>query len=92
MEYIEDKDLTIKKEMAELEGLAESFRSSAYNCRVTDEFLDDLGNIGGLYRKYTKYEYLPKASESAKRFDNAIRKVVDAKRKFVRDCSCQQRK
>lgn len=92
MEYTEDKDNQIQKELAELEGLAESFRSGAYNCRVTDEFLDDLGNIGGLYRKYTKSEYLPKASQSAKRFDSAIRKVVDAKRKFVRDCNCQQRK
>ena len=90
MTYVEDEDPTIKKEIAELEELAESFRSGAYNCRVTDEFLDDLGNIGGLYRKYTKFTYLPKASQSAHRFDNAIRKVTDAKRKFVRDCVCQQ--
>lgn len=92
MEYTEDKDNQIQKEIAELEVLAERFRSGAYDCIVTDIFLDDLGNIGGLYRKYTKSEYLPKASESAKRFDSAIRKVVDAKRKFVRDCNCQQRK
>ena len=92
MEHSEDKDKQIQEDIKELEGLAESFRSGAYNCRVTDEFLDDLGNIGGLYRKYTKFTYLPKASQSAKRFDSAIRKVVDAKRKFVRDCDCQQRK
>lgn len=90
MTYIEDEDPIIRKEMAELESLAESFRSDAYNCRVTDEFLDNIGNIGGLYRKYTQFTYLPKASQSAKRFDSAIRKVKDAKQKFVRDCDCKQ--
>ena len=87
-----DKDPMVKKDIEELESLAESVRSDAYNCRATDIFLDNIGLIGGIHRKYTKFEYLPSSSESAKRFDSAIRKVKDAKRKFVRDCNCQQRK
>ena len=92
MAHIVDEDPEVKKDIEELEALAESVRSDAYNCRATDIFLDNIGLIGGLHRKYTKFVYLPNASESAKRFDNAIRKAKDAKRKFVKDCNCQQRK
>lgn len=92
MAYVEDQDKRIQQNLEELDALAESVRSDAYNCRLTDEFLDKIGNIGGIYHLYTKHTYLPNASQSAKRLDNAIRKVKDAKRKFVRDCVCQQRK
>lgn len=87
-----DKDPMVKKDIEELEALAESVRDDAYNCRVTDEFFDNIGLIGGIHRKYTKFEYLPSKSESGMRFDSAIRKVKDAKRKFVIDCDCQYRK
>jgi hypothetical protein len=87
-----DKDPEVKKDIEELEALAESIRSDAYDCRATDIFLDNIGLIGGLHRKYTKFTFLPSSSESAKRFDSAIRKAKDAKRKFVGDCICQQRK
>lgn len=90
MTDIVDKDPEIKKDIEELETLAESIGSDAYNCRATDIFLDNIGLIGGLHRKYTKFTFLPNSSEAAKRFDNAIRKAKDAKRKFVRDCNCQQ--
>lgn len=92
MTNIVDKDPEVNKDIEELEVLAENVRSDAYNCRSTDIFLDNIGLIGGLHRKYTKFTFLPSSSESAKRFDSAIRKVKDAKRKFVKDCNCQQRK
>lgn len=72
--------------------MTESIRSDADNCRLTDIFFDNIGLIGGIHMKYTRFTYLPNSSESAKRFDNAIRNVKDTKRKFVRDCNCQQRK
>jgi len=87
-----DKDPEVKKDIEELEALADSVTDDAYNCRVTDIFLDNIGLIGGLHRKYTKFAYLPNASESAKRFDSSIRKAKDAKLTFVRDCNCQKRK
>lgn len=92
MTNIVDKDPEVKKDIEELEALAESIRSDAYNCRATDIFLDNIGLIGGLHRKYTMFTFLPSSSEYAKRFDKAIRNAKDAKRKFVGDCNCQQRK
>jgi hypothetical protein len=90
MTNIVDKDPEVKKDIETLEALAESIRSDAENCRVTDIFLDNIGLIGGLHRKYTTFTFLPSSSESAKRFDNAIRKAKDAKRKFVGDCNCHR--
>lgn len=92
MSYDIDKDPEIQKDIIELESLVNSVRSDAYNCRMTDLFLDQIGIIGGLHRKYTKFTFLPNNSQSAKRFDSAIRRAKDAKIKFVRDCECKIRK
>jgi hypothetical protein len=89
MTYDVDKDSEVQKEIVELEALATSVRR---HCDMTDVFLDDIGTIGGLYRKYTKFTFLPKDSESSKRFNDAIRKTRDAKMVFIRDCECKYKK
>ncbi len=91
MTYDADKDYEVQNDLAHLEGLAESITLDSYNCKVTDIFLDNIGIIGGLHRKYTGFTFLPKDSKSAKRFDAAIRKAKDAKIKFVRDCECKMK-
>ena len=90
--YDVDKDPEIQKEIVELENLAANVRRDAHKCKMADIFLDNLGTIGGLYRKYTKFTFLPKDSESIKRFNNAIQKTRDAKTVFIRDCECKYRK
>ena len=92
MSYDVDKDSEVQKDITELEGLAASIRRDAYHCNMTDIFLDNIGTIGGLHRKYTKFTFLPKDSESSKRFNDAIRKARDAKTVFIRDCECKYRK
>lgn len=89
--YDVDKDPEIQKDIVELETLAEDIRKDAYNCKITDLFFDNIGIIGGLHRKYTKFTFLPNKSQSAKRFDDAIRKAKEAKIKFVRDCDCRNK-
>lgn len=92
MPYDVDKDPEVQKEIIELEALSTSVRRSAHQCEMTDIFLDDIGTIGGLYRKYTKFTYLPKDSESSNRFNGAIKEVRDAKIAFIRDCECKYKK
>ena len=92
MPYDVDKDPEIQKDIVELENLATSVRSDAHRCKMTDIFLDNLGIIGGLHRKYTKFTFLPKDTESSKRFNDAIRKARDAKIVFIRDCECKYKK
>ena len=92
MPYDVDKDPEVQKEIVELEALSTSIRRSVHRCEMTDIFLDDIGTIGGLYRKYTRFTFLPKDSESSKRFNDAIRKAKDAKTVFIRDCECKYRK
>ncbi len=92
MTYDVDKDSEVQKEIIELEALATNVRRSAHRCDITDIFLDDIGTIGGIYRKYTKFTFLPKDSESSKRFNDAIRKTRDAKTVFIRDCECKYKK
>lgn len=92
MPYNVDKDLEIQEEISELEALAASIRRDAHYCKMSDIFLDNIGTIGGLYRKYTKFTFLPKDSESSKRFNDAIRKTRDAKTVFIRDCECKYKK
>lgn len=92
MSYDVDKDPEVQEEISELEALATSVGSSANSCEMTDIFLDNIGIIGGLYRKYTKFTYLPKDSESSKRFNDAIKEVRDAKIAFIRDCECKYKK
>lgn len=83
MPYDVDKDPEVQKEIVELEDLATSIRHDAHYCKMSDAFLDDIGTIGGLFRKYTKFTFLPKDSESSKRFNEAIRKTRDAKTVFI---------
>ena len=92
MPYDVDKDPEVQKEIVELEALSTSIRRSVHRCEMTDIFLDNIGTIGGLYRKYTRFTFLPKDSESSKRFNDAIRKAKDAKTVFIRDCECKYRK
>ena len=92
MPYDVDKDPEIQKEIVELENITTSIRRDAHRCQMTDIFLDNLGTIGGIYRKYTKFTFLPKDSESSKRFNDAIRKARDAKTVFIRDCECKYKK
>ena len=92
MTYDIDKDPEVQKEITELEALTTSIISDAHHCSMTDIFLDNIGIIGGLHRKYTKFTFLPKDSESSKRFNDAIRKARDAKTIFIRDCECKYRK
>lgn len=92
MPYDVDKDPEVQKEIAELENLATSIRHDAHYCKMSDIFLDNIGTIGGLYRKYTKFTFLPKGSQSSDRFNNAIRKARDAKTVFIRDCECKYKK
>ncbi len=92
MSYDVDKDPEIQKEIAELESLTTSIRRGAHYCEMTDMFLDNIGTIGGLYRKYTKFTFLPKDSKSSKRFNDAIKKARDAKTVFIRDCECKYKK
>lgn len=86
-----DKDPEILKDIAELENLANSIKHSADHCEMTDIFLDDLGNIGGLHRKYTRFTYLPRDSLSSKRFSDAITKARDAKITFINNCKCYKK-
>ena len=90
--YDIDKDPEVQKEIVALENLATDVRSSAHSCEMTDIFLDNLGIIGGIHRKYTKFTFLPKDSQSSRRFNDAIRKARDAKTVFIRDCECKYKK
>lgn len=92
MTYDVDEDPDIQKDISELEALATSIRRDAHYCKMSDIFLDNIGTVGGLYRKYTKFTFLPKDSKSSKRFNDAIRKTKDAKIVFIRDCECKYRK
>ncbi len=65
MPYNVDKDPEVQKEIEELEALVTSVRRDAHYCKMSDIFLDNIGIIGGLYRKYTKFTFLPKDSESS---------------------------
>ena len=92
MPYDVDKDPEIQEEISELEALAASIRRDAHYCKMSDIFLDNIGTIGGLYRKYTRFTFLPKDSESSRRFNDAIKKARDAKTVFIRDCECKYKK
>ncbi len=92
MPYDVDKDPKVQEEIAELENIAISIEHDAHYCKMSDIFLDNIGIIGGLYRKYTKFTFLPKDSQSSKRFDDAIKEVRDAKTVFIRDCECKYKK
>lgn len=92
MQYNVDKDPDVQKDISELEGLVSTTRYAAHHCEMTDSFLDNIGTIGGIYRKYTKFTFLPKDSESSKKFNDLIREARDAKTVFVRDCECKYHK
>lgn len=92
MPYDVDKDLDVQEEISELEALTTSVRHDAHYCKMSDMFLDNIGSIGGIYRKYTKFTFLPKDSESSKRFNDAIRKARDAKTVFISNCQCKYKK
>lgn len=92
MPYKIDEDPEVQKDISELEALATNIKRSADLCEMTDIFLDNLGIIGSIHRKYTRFTFLQKDSESAKRFDDAIRKAREAKIAFIRDCECKYRK
>ncbi len=59
---------------------------------VNPSNLGRLNRLRGLYRKYTKFTFLPKDSKSSKRFNDAIKKARDAKTVFIRDCECKYKK
>lgn len=92
MSYDVDKDPDVQKDISELETLVTSVRHDAHYCKMSDIFLDNIGTIGGIYRKYTKFTFLPKDSESSKKFNNAIKKARDAKIVFIRNCECKYKK
>ena len=89
MEYDEDKDHEIQSELSELEMHIISFKNKVDKCNIKEPFIDSVGKIGGLYRKYTKFTYLPKASKSAIRLDKAMKEFTNVQRKFTANCDCK---
>lgn len=89
-EYDVDKDTEIQLELSELEMHVISFKSKVDKCDIKEPFIDSVGKIGGLYRKYTKFTYLPKVSRSAIRLDNAMKEFTVAQRKFATKCDCRK--
>lgn len=91
-EYDEDKDPEVQNELSELEMHVINFKNKVDKCDIKEPFIDSVGKIGGLYRKYTRFTYLPKASRSATRLDKAMKEFTSAQRKFATECDCKTRK
>ena len=90
--YDIDKDLEAQKEIAILEELSTFVRRSAHRCEMTESFLEKMVNIGGIREKYATFMSLHTGSKSYKRFDDAIRKMEESRRVFIRDCECKYRR
>jgi len=90
--YNIDKDLEVQKEMTRLEELSKFVRRSAHRCEMAESFLENMVIIGGIREKYSELMSLHKESTSHKRFNDAIRKMEESKRVFVRDCECKYKR
>ena len=89
---IEDVRPEVVHEIKELEVRINLASKMFDKCDVVnDEFIDNMGKIGGLHYKYTKIAYLPTTSDYGKRFDAAFRKFGNSRKNFVDNCSCKKR-
>ena len=89
---IDDIRPEVHSEINELERRVDSISKMLDNCNVNNnEFIDNMGKIGGLYQKYTKANYLPESSELGKRFDNAMNNFGNARGNFITNCSCTKK-
>ena len=90
--YDIDKDPEVQREIAALEEFSTFVRRSAHRCELTEEFLENIGNIGGIYRKYSEINPLKMGSLSYRRFKSAMKKATIARELFIKDCDCRYKK
>ena len=89
---IEDIRPEVHNEMNELEKRVNSVSKMFDSCNVnSNEFIDNMGKIGGLHWKYTKANYLPESSEAGKKFDGIMNKFGKARHNFVTNCECSKK-
>ena len=89
---IEDVRPEIVHEMKEFEVRTDLASKMFDKCDITNnEFIDNMGKIGGLYYKYTKIAYLPTGSDYGKRFDAALNKFGNSRSNFIKNCSCKKK-
>ena len=82
----------ISQEIQELEEKTNSVSKMFDSCDIVNhKFIDNIGAIGGIHRKYTTTAYIPKSSDYNERFDIAMNKFNNARKYFVNNCSCQKK-